>query len=192
MNQREVAHDQSPRGAILVGKCRHTWARRVDGTTMVDDAPPPIVDAVDRQLIVLLSEDPRLAVRSLARAIGMSPGAVGQRLERLRASGVIRGFILDVDPAALGFGLEVMVALELRQGSPVEETISLLRSLPEVRSIQLVTGRWDLILTMLVRDQHHLRRVLVGRVWSVADFQHSETMIILENYGGGTPDFSLE
>ena len=64
----------------------------------------------------------------------------------------------------------------------VEDTITLLNSLPEVRSIQLVTGRWDLILTMLVRDQHHLRTLLVGEVWDVADFQHSETMIILQSY----------
>jgi len=144
------------------------------------------VDAVDRRLIALLSDDPRMSIRALARAIEMSPGAVGERFERLRTGGVIRGIALDVDPAALGFGLEVMVAIELRQGSPVEDTIALLNSLHEVRSIQLVTGRWDLILTMLVHDQHHLRTVLLGRVWSVADFQHSETMIILQSYGGST------
>jgi len=159
---------------------------------MADDGPLAGVDAVDRRLIGLLSDDPRMSGRALARAIGMSPGAVSERLERMRTSGVIRGVILDVDPAALGFGLEVLLAIELRQGSPVEETISLLSSLPEVRSIQLVTGRWDLILTMLVRDQHHLRTVLLGRVWSVADFQHSETMIILETYGRGGADVPLE
>jgi len=146
---------------------------------MTDGAAPSAVDGVDRRIITLLSDDPRMSVRALARAIGMSPGAIGERFERLRTTGVIRGIILDVDPAALGFGLEVMVAIELRQGSPVEETIDLLNSLPEVRSIQLVTGRWDLILTMLVRNQHHLRKLLVGEVWNVADFQHSETMIIL-------------
>jgi hypothetical protein len=43
-----------------------------------------------------------------------------------------------------------------------------------------VTGRWDLVLTLLVRDQNHLREVLLADVWSVADFQHSETMIILD------------
>ena len=146
---------------------------------MADDGSRP-VDDVDRRLLTLLAADPRMSTRALARAIGMSPGAVGERLDRLHASGVIRGFRLDVAPAALGFGLEVLVAIELRQGSPVDDTIGLLQTLPEVESIQLVTGRWDLLLTMLVRDQEHLRRVLVGRVWSVADFQHSETMIILQ------------
>lgn len=150
------------------------------------------VDDTDRELLRLLGADPRASVRSLSRAIGMSAGAVGERLERLQERGVIRGFTLDVDAAALGFGLEVLVAIELRQGNPVEKTIEMLATIAEVRSIQLVTGRWDLVLTLLVRDQQHLREVLLGSVWSVADFQHSETMIILETRhraGGasGTP-----
>lgn len=41
-------------------------------------------------------------------------------------------------------------------------------------------GRRVSVLTLLVRDQHHLRDVVLGSVWPVADFQHSETMIILE------------
>lgn len=138
------------------------------------------VDDIDRRLLHLLGTDPRASVRSLARAIDMSAGAVGERLERLHERGVIRGFTLDVDPAALGYGLEVLVAIELRQGNPVESTIDMLWGIGEVQSIHLVTGRWDLVLTLLVRDQHHLRDVLLGSVWSVADFQHSETMIILE------------
>ena len=151
---------------------------------MVERAPssPRGVDDTDRELLRLLGADPRASVRALARAIGMSAGAVGERLERLQERGVIRGFSLDVDPAALGFGLEVLVAIELRQGNPVESTIALLWTIPEVGSIQLVTGRWDLVLTLLVRDQQHLREVLLGSVWSVADFQHSETMIILETH----------
>lgn len=147
---------------------------------MADRERPSRIDDVDRRLLELLGADPRASVRSLARAIGMSAGAVGERLERLQEREVIRGFTLDVDPAALGFGLEVLVAIELRQGNPVESTIDLLAGITEVQAIQLVTGRWDLVLTLLVRDQQHLREVLLGDVWSVADFQHSETMIILE------------
>jgi DNA-binding Lrp family transcriptional regulator len=147
---------------------------------MAEREGPRQVDDVDRALLRLLSADPRASTRKLSRDIGMSPGAVGERLERLQERGVIRGFSLDVDPSALGFGLEVLVAIELRQGSPVGNTIDLLWGIAEVQTIQLVTGRWDLVLSLLVRDQHHLRDVLLGDVWSVADFQHSETMIILD------------
>lgn len=145
------------------------------------------VDATDRRLLELLIEDPRLSNRGLARAIGMSPSSVGDRLDRLQKRGIIRGFTTDVDPAALGYGLEVVVAIQLRQGKPVRDTVESLRAIPEVRTVQLVTGRWDLLLTFLVRDQLHLREILLGDVWAVADFQHSESMIILQTWTSPTP-----
>jgi DNA-binding Lrp family transcriptional regulator len=145
------------------------------------------VDSIDRRLLELLSANPRMSTRALARAIQMSPSAVGERLDRLEKRGIIRGFHLDVDPTALGYSLEVVVAIQLRQGKPVVQTVNALRSIPEVRSIQLVTGRWDLLLTFLVRDQDHLREILLGGVWSVADFQHSESMIILQTWSSARP-----
>ncbi|MFJ9565075.1 Lrp/AsnC family transcriptional regulator [Streptomyces fuscichromogenes] len=145
------------------------------------------VDATDRRLLELLIENPRLSNRALARAIGMSASSVGERLDRLQRSGVIRGFTADVDPAALGYALEVVVAIQLRQGKPVRDTVESLRAIPQVRSVQLVTGRWDLLLTFLVHDQLHLREILLGDVWAVADFQHSESMIILQTWTSPTP-----
>jgi Lrp/AsnC family transcriptional regulator, leucine-responsive regulatory protein len=144
------------------------------------------IDDVDRRLLSLLSADPRMSARALARAIGMSPGAVGERVERLQQAGVIRGFTLDVDPEALGFEIVAMIGVELRQGASVQGTINALRSISEVRSMVLVTGRWDLVLTLAARDQRHLRDVLVNEIWRVADFRHSETMVVLDSYSAGT------
>ncbi|MFG1606059.1 Lrp/AsnC family transcriptional regulator [Actinoplanes sp. NPDC049265] len=145
------------------------------------------IDATDRRLLELLIENPRLSNRALARSIQMSPTSVGERLDRLQKRGVLRGFRADVDPSALGYAVEVMVAIQLRQGKPVRETVEALRAIPEVRSVQLVTGQWDLLLTFLVRDQHHLRDILLGDVWAVADFQHSESMIILQSWNATQP-----
>ena len=151
------------------------------------DSTKAAIDATDRRLLELLIDNPRLSNRALARAIQMSPGAVGERLDRLQKRGVIRGFHTDVDPSALGYALEVVVAIQLRQGKPVRDTVDALRAIPEVRSVQLVTGRWDLMLTFLVRDQDHLREILLGDVWQMADFQHSESMIILQTWTSGAP-----
>jgi Lrp/AsnC family leucine-responsive transcriptional regulator len=117
----------------------------------------------------------------------MSPSAVGDRLDRLQKRGVIRGFHLEFGARALGYGLEVVVAIQLRQGKPVRDTGESLRSIAEVRSLQLVTGRWDLLLTFRVRDQEHLRDILLGDVWAVADFQHCESMIILQTWVSASP-----
>jgi len=140
------------------------------------------IDDVDVQLLRLLHGDARMSARALARAIGMSPNAVSERLERLQTSGVIRGFHIDIDAATLGLGLEVMLGMQISQGRPLMETVEALLSIREVTTVQLVTGHWDLMLTMRVRDQHHLLETLVDRIWKVPEFRHSESLVILESY----------
>jgi Lrp/AsnC family transcriptional regulator, leucine-responsive regulatory protein len=62
-------------------------------------------------LLRLLSDDPRMSVSELARRIGMSAPAVRERIERLEQIGVIRGYRLDIDPAAVGLPIAAWVRL---------------------------------------------------------------------------------
>lgn len=144
---------------------------------------PPVVDAVDRRLLQHLQEDARISVRGLARAIGMSPTAVGERLERMERRGVIKGYRVDVEAAFLGLGMEVLIGVELSQHQGVLDTMEGLRSLPEVQRVELVTGRWDLVVRLRVRDQEHLKDVLTQDVWMLPNLRHSESMIVLESLG---------
>jgi DNA-binding Lrp family transcriptional regulator len=139
------------------------------------------VDEVDRKLLHHLQADARISVRGLARAIGMSPSAVGERIERLEERGVIRGYNVDIDAAALGLGLEVLIGVELSQHQSVIDTMQVLQTLPEVQRVELVTGRWDLVVRLRVRDQQHLKDVLTQDVWEIPTLRHSESMIVLES-----------
>jgi DNA-binding Lrp family transcriptional regulator len=144
--------------------------------------PPSSLDPVDRQLLDLLHADARTSIRSLARQVGMSAGAIGERLERLEARGVIRGYRVDVDPAALGLGMQVLVGIQVAQHRPLAETIAELLAVPEVSEVDMVAGRWDLSVRLQVRDQTHLRDVLLNKIWSMPDFRHSESMVVLEGH----------
>lgn len=139
------------------------------------------VDSVDRRLLRHLLDDPRVSIRGLARAVGMSAGAVGERLERLENRGVIRGYHADIDPAAVGLGLEVLICIQLAQHSEVLDTIEQLRQLSEVSQVDTVSGGWDVIVRVHVRDQHHLKELLTEGIWKVPNLRHSESMIVLEN-----------
>ena len=145
------------------------------------DVPAPL-DAVDLRLLEVLRDDARTSIRGLARAIGMSAGAVGERLERLEARGVIRGYRVDVDAAALGLGLEVLIGIELSQHRELLETMTSLRELPEVIDVDLVTGRWDLVVRLRLRDQAHLKEVLTKDIWALESLRHTESMIVLARH----------
>src|SRR5882757_4410323 len=66
-------------------------------------SPTVPLDDVDRQILVLLSQDSRRSQRALARELGMSAPAVGERIGRLERLGVIRGYGVRLDWSAAGF-----------------------------------------------------------------------------------------
>ena len=61
-----------------------------------------LLDDVNWRILACLAADPRQSTGALARTIGMSAPAVRERVDRLERAGVIRGYRLDIDPAAIG------------------------------------------------------------------------------------------
>ena len=76
---------------------------------MPGDSRP--LDAVNRRLLSELQADPRMSMSELARRVGMSAPAVTERVQRLEAAGVIVGYRMDVDPAALGMPVTALVRI---------------------------------------------------------------------------------
>lgn len=70
------------------------------------------LDETDVRILELLVEDARRPYSDIADAVDLSPPAVSDRIDRLRESGVIRGFTLDLDRSQLRAGVPVLVTLE--------------------------------------------------------------------------------
>ena len=75
-----------------------------------------LLDDVNRRLLAELQEDGRLSLAELGRRVGLSPPAVGERLQRLEQDGVIRGYRAEVDPRALGLSLSAIVRIRPAPG----------------------------------------------------------------------------
>lgn len=152
--------------------------------------PRPDLDPVDIRLLGLLTKDARLSSRRLGREIGMSPGAVSERVARLERDGVIRGYRADVDPRALGFDMQVIIGLRTEQSPLLEEALEEVAAIPEVEHAHVVAGSWDLVLYVHVRDHDHLRSIILERLWRLSTFRHSETMLVLDTRDGPTDWFA--
>lgn len=144
--------------------------------------PVHSIDEVDRQILQLLEQDCRLSSRALGREIGMSPGAISDRVARLEAAGVIRGYGADIDFAKLGLHLEAIIGLQTAQGTALERAIDQLLGVDEVHTVHIVSGAWDLILLVRVADHLHLRTVVTEKIWKIRGFRHSETMISMASF----------
>jgi DNA-binding Lrp family transcriptional regulator len=156
-------------------------ARPLAGLSAVVAQPvtPASLDAVDLDLLRLLVSDGRMSQRRLARDLGMSPPAVGERIARLERSGVIRGYSVDIGWAAAGFPVTVFLTITAVQGHSLAPIVERMRELPETAEVRLVTGAIDLLARLMVRDHNHLQRLLLERVWQIPGVQRTETLLTL-------------
>ena len=73
------------------------------------------MDSKDRQIIRALQRDGRMTNQDLAEAVNLSPSPCLRRVRNLEASGVIRGYSADVDAAAYGIAITVIVRIRLER-----------------------------------------------------------------------------
>lgn len=143
----------------------------------------PQLDQTDHEILAALQDDGRISNKDLAAKIGVSPSTCLERVRRLRQNGVLRGFHADVDPQALGIGVEAMISVRLRHHTEVsfDELCAEMMRIPETVAVYLLTGTQDLLVHVAVRDVPHLRDVLSNSFTSRPDAHRVETSLIFEH-----------
>jgi DNA-binding Lrp family transcriptional regulator len=120
-----------------------------------------VLDPADHQIVALLVENARRSYDDLGRHVSLSAPAVKRRVDRLRASGALRGFTAIVDHAAMGAQTEALVELFYAPGTQLESVAETLRSHPEVVEAWSVTGEADAIARVRTEDNADLERLIV-------------------------------
>ena len=103
------------------------------------DGRSRMLDEVNLRLLAELHDKPRQSMSELARRVGMSAPAVTERVQRLEAAGVIVGYRMEVDPAALGMPVTALVRIRPGPGqlSKIAQTA---RETPQVVECHRITG----------------------------------------------------
>jgi DNA-binding Lrp family transcriptional regulator len=140
------------------------------------------MDDTDRQILDVLRADARTSVRDLAEHVHISRASAYARLARLRESGVLRGFTVDVDPAALGLGLPAYVHVRIKQNSWKHFRDKAL-ALPEAVHVALVAGDFDVTLFVRTRDAEHLRQLVLEQIQALPEVLGTQTVLVFEEHG---------
>src|SRR5918997_4101628 len=121
------------------------------------------LDSVDIQLLAELQADADRPNVEFARLVGLSPAATLHRVRRLKESGIVRGIVARMDPAAAGLPLRVYVAVTLERHDEAAHRrfAGAVRAMPEVIYADWVTGETDALLNVVAREVAELQRVLV-------------------------------
>ncbi len=164
-------------------------ARRPGSAAAPGGEVPAVLDAVDHRILRLLAGDARMPNNAVAEAVGIAPSTCLGRVRALRASGAIRGFHADIDPAALGRPLQAMISVRLRAGarSRMVAFTDRMRSLPEVRDVYFLAGADDFLLHVAARDAAGLRDFVVDQLSAHAEVALTETNLIFDHLRGASP-----
>ena len=138
------------------------------------------IDQFDKKILQVLQQDARISHAEIGRKVYLSQPAVSERIKRLEAAGVIRGYRADISPRALGYQITAMIRISTQQGRPYAEYVA---SCPEIIDCYTVTGEDGAVMRVLATDVEHLQRLIN----ELNAFGSTSTAIVLTTHVAGKP-----
>jgi len=118
------------------------------------------LDSIARNLLGELQKDPRATYAELGRRVGLSPSATAERVRRLEEAGIVRGYRVEIDPSALGYGVEAHVRM-VCDGEKYRQFLQFVKTLEAVRECDHVTGPDALMMKVLVASVEELEHLIL-------------------------------
>jgi DNA-binding Lrp family transcriptional regulator len=139
-----------------------------------------MLDNVDKSALRALQDDGRLSNVELARKINLSPPATHARLRRLEKGGYIRQYTAIVDREKAGYDLLcfIHVSLQMHQLVQVENFRRLVKQMPEVLECHHITGEYDYLLKVVLRNRKDLERFVVDRLTPIPGMARIHTSLV--------------
>jgi DNA-binding Lrp family transcriptional regulator len=140
------------------------------------------LDRIDREILFQLWRDGRLTNVELAKRVGLTPPPCLRRVKRLEEAGVIAGYRAVIDPAAVGRGLEVFVALEIHGTDlkSVEELEATVAGYDEVIELRRMFGRPDYFIRIAVADHAAYAAFLTSKLIGLPGVQRTTSHLTMK------------
>lgn len=159
-----------------------SFSGRAIGNKPNDVRSAPL-DRIDHILLDALRRDARTPNTELAAAAGIAPSTALGRVRALVERGVIRGFHADIDPEALGQGIQAMISVRLQADARrgINEFGSRIASRSETLNIYFIAGADDFLVHVATVDTATLRNFVVENLSADPAVAATETILIFEH-----------
>ena len=138
-----------------------------------------LIDSLDRKILAVLQTNARASLQEVGQAVGLSASPCWSRIKRMEEAGVIEGYTVRLNPQALGLADTVMVTLDSHSDNTLEKFGEVLASIPEVVEAHLVSGEYDYLLRVVVKDTRDYERLLREKLYKIKGIRHSQSSFVL-------------
>lgn len=139
-----------------------------------------MIDELDAKILNILQKNARIPNAEIARQVALAPSAVLERIRKLEERGVIAGYEVRLDAAALGFGLTAFVFVKTEESLGGSTTTRQIAKLAEVQEIHNVAGEDCYLLKVRVQDTRHLMEFMREKLGRIKSVRSTRTTIVLE------------
>ncbi|MCJ0761667.1 Lrp/AsnC family transcriptional regulator [Variovorax terrae] len=139
------------------------------------------MDKMDRKILKVLQGNARASLQEIGQTVGLSPTPCWGRIRKMEEAGVIEGYTVRLNAQALDLSdtVLVQVTLDSHSDNTLEKFGETLAAIPEVIEAYLVSGDYDYLLRVAVRDTRDYERLLRERLYKIKGIRHSKSSFVL-------------
>lgn len=134
-----------------------------------------MVDEIDERIMRLLEENSRMTYVEIGRTVGLSEGAVRNRVQALVSGGVIKRFTIEKSST---LGVRALTMIAVNPGTPTYEVSKMVNQLAGVERIYEVTGEYDIVMVSSGGNIEGINKVIED-IRKIEGVEKTNTIIVL-------------
>ena len=134
-----------------------------------------MVDEIDERILRLLENNSRMSYVEIGRTVGLSEGAVRNRVQALVSGGVIKRFTLEKSST---HGVRALTMIAVDPGTPTYEVSKSVNRLAGVERIYEVTGEYDIVMVSSGSSIEGINKVIED-IRKIEGVEKTNTIIVL-------------
>jgi Lrp/AsnC family transcriptional regulator, leucine-responsive regulatory protein len=138
------------------------------------------IDETDARILELLQRDGRESYAEVGQSVGMSGPSAHERVKKLEARGIIKGYSAVVDPTMLGYGVLAYIFIKQVPGTISADMTGDFVGIDEIEECHHLAGEADYLLKVRATDTRHLERVLHA-IQQVPHVFTTETQVVFSS-----------
>lgn len=140
------------------------------------------LDAYDKKILAILQNNNRVSQRTLAEEVNLSASAVNRRIAALEEAGIIERNVSILNPSRMGRPITIIVEVKLESErlDLLDEIKSRFTSRPEVQQVYYVTGDFDFLLVLNVKDMEEYE-TLTRELFFYGNIKQFKTYVAMQN-----------
>lgn len=142
-----------------------------------------MVDKLDLKILRLLEADGSLAYTEIARKLRLNESTVRKRILTMKDRGVIKKFLVVLDPAKIGLNTMAIVGVDAAPDRLLEIAKELVK-MPETKCVATSTGNHMIMTEIWARDGEDLSQILSKKIGTIKGVTKICPAIILEKMKG--------